>query len=543
MKTIYRIAILTACAALALSAVSCSKDKFDLYPSDSIQIQNYGRNDTEVTNVFLSAYTQLRSLSSSIIQLNGLTTDEAYDYKKNNSTGQIELNESTWDATCGTSSGIWSTCYTMIHRCNYALDHLDMMTAEGKKQIEGEAKYLRAYAYFTLVRLFGAVPLTTSVITNYKDLYNYDRESTDKIWSLIDSDLDTAVANLPESYDAKYAGRATKFAALATKAEAQMTRKNFSGAETTLKQIVNYSEANPKKLGLEDHVKDIYDSTNPNGKEIILAAHFNNGATQITNGFMGACYLAVTSSEKQSAYIYPDGTKSTIPGTIGNSTFLMTFELWNALRLNGGDRFTDLANASVYTELESIPSDEVPTKVVGGKNMTLMPNSMKYFDFQNEGGTKALSGCDNILYRYGGILLMYAECLNENGKTTEAINYLNMIRGRAHVGDTAAKTQAEVRQAIEDENFLELNFEGHRWYDLLRTDRLTPVMEAHFAHRTPGLEPTTQASDNGMQVNKAEDKTGTPGNWKWSGKSEPILFPIPYAQIQLCPQWVQNPLY
>lgn len=545
MKTYNKIFMALICSGLAFATTSCSNDMFDLYPTDTMQIETYGYNDTEVQNVFLDSYYYLRTLSSNIFQINSVGTDEAYDFKKNNSQGQIELNESSWDATFGISSSVWSDCYYMINRCNYALDHLENLSADGKTQIEGEAKFMRAYAYFNLVRLFGPVPLTTTVIGTYTDLYNYDRESVENIYKVIDSDIETAIKNLPESYsNASMVGRATKIAALALKAEAQMTRQNFSGAKTTLESIISYSNSNPSKLGLEDHVKKVYDSTNPNGKEVIFAAQFNNGATQITNGFMGACYLAPTTAEKQPAYYYPDGKKSTIPATIGNSTFLMTWELWNALREDGGERFEAVANNSVYGDgAESIPSEYVWTTNVGGRHCTNFPNCMKYFDFQNEGLDKALSSCDNIIYRYAGILLMYAECLNEGGSSDEAVRYINMIRKRAGVADCTAKSQADVRLAIENENFLELNFEGHRWFDLVRTGRITPVMEAHFAHRTPGLAPDAQGSDNGMSVASADATSGTPAKWKWTGKSDPVLFPIPYNQIQLCDRWEQNSIY
>ncbi len=544
MKTINKIALALLGSSLVFGLSSCKDSYFDLYPTDTMQIETYGYNDSEVTNVFLDSYYYLRTLSSNVFQINSIATDEAYDFKKNNSQGQIELNESSWDATCSISSSVWSDCYYIIHRCNYALEHLEYLSASNKKQIEGEAKFMRAYAYFTLVRLFGAVPMTTTVINSYTDLYKYDRTAATKIYELIDSDIAVAVANLPESYSGIYVGRATKFAALVLKGESQLARKDYSGAVTSLGEVIEYSKNNPSKLGLEDHVKNIYDSTNPNGKEIIFAAQFNNGSTQITNGFMGACYLAATSAVKQTAYYYPNGTASTLPATIGNSTFLMTWDLWNALRIDGGERFTDLANNSVYNEGgESVPSEYVKTTNIGGKNYTCFPNSMKYFDFQNEGGTKALSSCDNIIYRLGGVYLMYAEALNQTNKTAEALTYLNAIRTRAGVAPSTASTKEDMIAAIEHENLLELNFEGHRWYDLLRTDRLTPVMEAHFSARIPGLAVDAQGSNNGLSIKSENDVTGTPVNWKWSGKSDPILFPIPYNQIQLCPNWEQNSIY
>ena len=82
--------------------------------------------------------------------------------KKINSLDHISLNESTWDATLGITSEIWEHCFNMINRCNNVLQKLDNASETNKTQYEGEAKFLRAYAYFTLVRLFGAVPITTA---------------------------------------------------------------------------------------------------------------------------------------------------------------------------------------------------------------------------------------------------------------------------------------------------------------------------------------------------------------------------------------------
>jgi hypothetical protein len=90
---------------------------------------------------------------------------------------------------------------------------------------------------------------------------------------------------------------------------------------------------------------------------------------------------------------------------------------------------------------------------------------------------------------------------------------------------------------------LELCFEGHRWYDLIRRGRITEVMEKHFSHRTQGLNPTFQSSNNGMNVSSPSDITGTPTTWKWTGTSAAVLFGIPYDQIQLSNNWEQNELY
>ncbi|MBO5546158.1 MAG: RagB/SusD family nutrient uptake outer membrane protein [Bacteroidales bacterium] len=538
MKTINKISILVLGLA-ALTATSCSDKAFDKYPTDSMQMETYVKNDTEALNILYDAYYYLRSISSSIITINGVGTDEAYNGKRNNGVDAIALNECTWDATFGISSSVWSNSYYMINRCNTVTDH----DADLKdKSLVAEAKFLRAYAYFNLVRLFGPCPLTTSVIGNYQDLYNYSRESVDNIYQQIESDLAAAISGLPESRTAAAEqGRATKIAAWTLLGEVQMTRGNYSAAKTTLENVINYANANPSKLGLEEHVARIYDSTNPNGKEIIFAAQFNNGATVVANGFMSSCYINGGMPGTQPIYTFPDGTKFTITIGGGGGGLLMTWELWNKLRENPEDeRLTKLVYSGTYdTQAVDTASDEVTvyTDPATGGTHANIPNTLKYFDFQNQGLSTCRSSCDNIIYRYGGVLLMYAECLNETGG--DALKYINMIRTRAGIDEISVSGKDAVKQALEDESFRELCFEGHRWFDLLRNKRLKAVMTAHFNHRTPGLSPLHQGSDNGMVVADDKATSGTPSVWRYN---DDVLFPIPYDQIQLT-DWDQNPGY
>ena len=543
MKTINKISIVVLGMA-ALAATSCSDKAFDKYPTDSMQMETYVKNDSEAQNVLYDAYYYLRTNAQNIIYINSLATDEAYNNKRNNSNDHIYLNECLWDATFGISSSVWSGSYSLINRCNTVIDNIANLSETGRKQLVNEAKFLRAHAYFNLVRLFGEVPLTTSVIGDYKELYNYKRESVDNVYKQIVLDLNDAIANLPTHYtDATWAGRATKIAAYTVLADVQMTLGNYGDAKATLKNVVDFAEANPGLLGLEADVRRIYDSTNPMGKEIILAAQFNNGATQVTNYFMQAGYPSGL-TPTQPIYIYPDGTEFTIKTGAGAGTMMMTWELWNALRKDPKDKRNSLVYTGLYdTATADKASAEVDVKTVAsGATHAYLPTSLKYFDFENQGETKTLSGCDDIIYRYAGVLLKYAECFNETNDPGTALVYLNKVRERAGVDPVTASTQGEVRLAIENENFLELHLEGNRWFDLLRTGRLTAVMEAHYAHRTPGLSAVHQANNNGMVVADADATTGTPATWKWSNSTNPILFPIPYDQIQLT-GWPQNKGY
>lgn len=541
MKTFNKLVLLLGVS--ALFATSCSDSFFDRYPTDSMQMETYGKEDTEVQNILYDAYYYFRNISGSVILVNSLATDEAYDNKRNNSGDHIALNESSWDSTLGITSGIWSNSYYMINRCNTVLERLDNVSEANKAQYRGEALFFRAYAYFNLVRFFGPAPLVTSVISNYQDLYKYDRESVDKIYTQIVSDLTQAINDLPAEYtDATKVGRATKIAAQTMLGDVYLTQKNYSLAAQVLKNVVDYSAANPAKLGLEKEISQIYNSLNPNGKEVILAAQFNNGATVVSNGLMTNCIPNIVPAD-QPARVYADGTKSKINISNGNSIFLMTWELWNALKADSNDKRIEMVYAGAYDQqATSIPSAEVEVVTVDGADFACFPTSLKYFDQENESLGQSRSSCDNIVYRYADVLLMYAEALNEGTSTTEAVKYLNEVRTRAGVANTTAANQAEVRLAIENERFLELHFEGHRWFDLVRTGRITPVMEAHYQHRVPGLAPVIQASNNGMVVTEASSTSGTALTWKWTDKTAPVLFAVPYDQLQLT-KWTQNELY
>lgn len=542
MKTIHKLLAFAVASASVLALPSCSDSFFDRYPTDSMQMETYLQNDTELQNVLLNGYYHLQGVTLNSIFVNSIATDEAYDMKTNNSMNHISLNECTWDATLGITNDIWEYCFNIINRCNNVLQYLDNASDSNRTQFEGEASFLRAYAYFTLVRLFGPVPISTTPINDYTSLYSYDRSSVEDVYSLIEADLETAINNLPYSYTAdNMQGRATKIAAYTMQADVFMTLQNFTSAQASLENVINYANQHSDELGLEEDVLQIYASDNPMGKEIIFAAQFNNGATVVDNELMGRCILNTKPSD-QPAYIYSDGTESTITVSQGTSVMLMTWELYNKLKENPNDqRFQKLTYSGILSgDFVSNASDEVQVSADG---YTYIPTTLKYFDFQNEGLTTCVSGNDNIIYRYADVLLMYAECLNNNGNTSQAAIYLNQVRSRAGVANTTATTKDDMDLAIEDERLLELCFEGHRWYDLVRRDRITPIMEAHFAHRTPGLNPNLQASNNGMTVSNSSDTSGTSATWKWSNSSADILFGIPYDQIQLSSNWTQNELY
>ncbi|MDQ3846868.1 MAG: RagB/SusD family nutrient uptake outer membrane protein, partial [Bacteroidota bacterium] len=128
--------------------------------------------------------------------------------------------------------------------------------------------------------------------------------------------------------------------------------------------------------------------------------------------------------------------------------------------------------------------------------------------------------------RYADVLLMIAECLNETGNPGDALTYLNMVHAYARTGlsSIGAAGQAQLRDLIMKERQIELAFENHRWYDLVRTGKAMEVMNAHGA-RQKAERPNTEVEPNSYQV--------TP---------EKLLLPIPQTEVTL-DQLDQNPGY
>ncbi|MDR0429229.1 MAG: RagB/SusD family nutrient uptake outer membrane protein [Tannerellaceae bacterium] len=537
MKQIYNIIII---GITAFGLHSCSDSFFDRFPSDSMQIETYLTDDTEVENVLYDVYYRLRSVTQNIIYLNDIGTDVAYNRKANNSMDHINLNESNITETFGISSTVWSGCYNIINRSNYVLESLEKVIDEDKrKQFAGEAKFFRAYAYFQLARLFGSIPISTEVIHDYTTLYGYPRMSIDDIYDQIVQDLTDAIANLPDHYSVGLnRGRATRIAALTMLGNVYMTRNDFESAKTHLKHVIDFANANPGILGLEDDVEDIYDSTNANGKEIILAAQFNYGSTIISNYLMSASIPNIINPSTQDTYIYEDGTPCTIKSSEGVSILLMTYDLFKKYDQTKDKRFKKLIYNGVY---DAEFTSDAPFEYRTATNATYIPITLKYYDHQNNynGLTRYAAGTDNIVYRYADVILMYAECLNETGDLSAAATYLNLVRNRAGLDNIETSSNEAMSLAIENERLLELCFEGHRWFDLLRTGRLSQIMINHFNWEEPGLNSVIHSHMNG------NDKIDSKVTWKWTNASYPILFPIPYDQLQLMIDfgWKQNDGY
>ena len=299
----------------------------------------------------------------------------------------------------------------------------------------GEAKFLRALSYFKLVMVFGDVSVILDV-PNIESIPTFDvaRQPTDDVYNtIIIPDLQDAIAALNTEI---LNGRASRYAAQGLLGKVYVHRGDFSSAEPHLAAVVDGAAA--AGISLQENFGDIFGVDNDLNPEIIFA-------TQISS--------SVDDEYDFSEFWSWSGgldTKSLLPL---DPDLIAVFDAVAGDIIQAGDTL-DLRRA-----------------------VTIDENIMASPKFPQTGGPDH----DWIEMRLADVILLYAETLNENGASAEEVlDLLDPLRARAGLtalDHMALNTQALVRQAIQDERRLELAFEGHRWFDLVRTGTVDAEME------------------------------------------------------------------
>jgi hypothetical protein len=429
--SIIRTNILRYCVAIIILIAAQSCNDLDLLPESSVPGDGFFTNETEVLTGVAGMYDGLQRVYSrreshygGLWSVTELRSDNMTIVLSEGEMGNVD--ELNFFPTSDIARSFWVDSYLTIARANNVLATLDVVVdADVKDQFEGEAKFVRALAYFNLVRLYGDVPLTVNVTSSTDDLPDLTRVPTSDIYTQIKSDLNDAVSLLPASIAA---GRTSLGAAKGLLAKVYLTLGETGSAETLLADVMNDGYA------LEPSVEDVFSLSNANNDEILFAVAYKSSSNGEGNNV---------------PYLYLDNT-------VG---FTATEDLWN--NMPAGNR---------YDETLFIYKTERKTK--------------KY----TQGSTTLYEGDDDwIVLRYADIILMYAEVLNiENGTANmqPAIDELNKIRVRAGLTEYVLADFAntdELEDAIRDERRWELAFEGQRWFDLQRygSDGIA-ILSAHL---------------------------------------------------------------
>jgi hypothetical protein len=387
-------------------------------------------------------------------------------------------------------SAQWQSFYKCIARCNAIIGRAPAinMTATLRDRYIAEAKFLRALCYFNAVRIWGGVPLVIKEIQSIDESLSYNRGTVANVYAQIEQDLTDAETVLPATYATADLGRATNGAAKAILGKVYLTEGKYAQCKAKLGELLPRG-TNTWGYDLLPNYGDVFLTTNELNKEIIFAVRYTKGGLGTGSPFFN--------------WFVPNQSGSTIATVGGGSGFnTIMQDLYDAFPATDPRRGLSIAS------------------YVGG-GITYY-YTKKYTDVPANAND---SNNDWIVIRYADVMLMYAEAENELNGPAAAISYVNDVRRRAYgnttndLTATQTSSQGNMRLAIETERRLELNMEGHRWFDLLRTGRAIDVMNASF---------TKYQTKNGTVV----IQISAPHN---------LLFPIPLREIQINPNLTQNP--
>lgn len=454
---------------------ACKKSFIELTPPSTAGVESLFKTDQDFKQAEIGIYNIYQSQYQNMWLFGDMRGDDSWDELVKGTAAAMDLFTISNDD--GVIRSTWLNYYNIISRANLLLskiEPLDKAALPNKDVYMGEAKFLRALAYFDLVRIYGDVPMVT-VPTTIEEAYKTGREKVSKIYSdVIIKDLQDAEASLPVKYSGSDVGRATKGAAKSLLGKVYLTTRDFVKAEAKLKEVTTMGYALlPKYTDLFDYTKDEHHS------EYIFDIEYEQGLSGEGNSF------TTNFSPKNPAIAAFYGVTGGQNGN--NNPPRSLFAIFPA-----GDLRKDITAADGFTDNN-------------GVFYPLIPTSNDVATFTKKYMTRLLAANDSRanwkVIRYADVLLLLAEALNENGKTTEALTYLNIVHKRAGLSEYTGLSQTDARENIYLERRLELSFEGHRWFDLVRTGRALQTM-----------------SSKGM-------------------KDYMTVFPIPITQIQL----INNP--
>jgi hypothetical protein len=498
MKKITILAVAFSC----LIQFSCNDF---LVTTDPTRVEGslFFQDQTQLQQALNGVYGQLQSITNSAYLFKEFNSDNTtLDFNPLNrggAAGWEAFEFSTVNPGNGEISNLWNSYYSAIFNANNTLEKMEASAVDeaDKKVIRGQLKFIRAFYYFDLAQYFGDVVLVTNTLKTPDEAFELIKSPQEAVYAQIEADLKEAVDALPATYKSSEAGRVTKGAALSLLGKYYLTRKKYTEAVATLKQVLALG------YSLNTNYADNFDPQKKNGKESIFEIQYQGGND--LGEWSNFTYLFAPRLSKGSitgyANVNPAGRN------IPTNDMIAAYEI--------GDVRKDISLKSGYT-----------------LNGVFYP--IPYVSKYNYPHT--ISGRTNNnwpILRYADVLLMLAEAINEqSGPTGEAFDYLNQVRARAALAPKSGLDKAAFKTEVLHERRVELAFENHRWFDLKRTK--SPAELAQFMNAYAIKEKQNPTVNRGGIAFNVLD---------YVYEDFEYYFPLPAPQILINSKLIQNTGY
>ena len=441
MKKTYIYLILILTMGLGMSC----EDIITEVPKDFLVPGSFPANQKDAIAATDAAYTKLHS--SIISFYYGFTpSDIAFQ-------GQHNMRPVSWfinlTSLNGDATVMWQQNYQGVGLANTVIQFVpDVEMDEAlRSRLIAEAKFLRAFYYFELVRTYGAVPIIEEVISDPNMLIGITRDPVSDVYDLIERDLTDAIAGLPGEYAIKELGRATKWAATALLARVHLAQSEWPEANTKAQDVISsgkYDLVADYNLLWSQNAEHV-PLPNKDG-ELVNENVFDIQFRQDERNDFKQSWVGSRDTEVGGVNVVGGGWENMLP----TDDFLAMFE--------PGDLRKDI---SYVTELDGNVLESPRTPGAG-------PITGKYLNVDGD-PPKGNNGSQNTyVIRYSDVLLMKAEAENEQNGPANAYPFINLVRERAGLPALSGLDKDSFRTALRKERATELSFEGIRKYDLLR---------------------------------------------------------------------------
>lgn len=508
-------------AILVLFVTQACKEGLEEEPYSSISPQTLFINEDGLKKATYGVYESFASWPWPFRLWTFIVTEVGHRYTSFGQTGSHfvdpynKFGETPTDAQAATQ---WSEFYKAASRANAVIANAPKAVPDETKAkvYIAEARFLRAYAYFMLVRLFGDVPLVKEEISSLSqsDQIYGPRVPVADVYGFIEEDLKFAEANLPDKWmNSADIGRVNAGVAKAMMGKVYLTMAGkplskseyFQKAADKLMEVVGQANEEKYGFGLIENFPDVFSLANERNPELLLSfGHFASSTNQF--GSIYPFFLAPRG--------LIDGDEQTCYG--------LTYDFYQLYEDN--DTRRDFTLPVAFQDVITGDSIKYDPTYPGYMNVTTNTPAgiersgiaLGKFARDRRFGPPWGYDTDQIHLRFSDVLLLLAEALGEQGKVAEALPYLNRVRERAHVSQINVSSQEDFRKAIRKERLLELIGEYTTVFDVRRWGTLKEEIAA-------------------MTPDQIQNRDLNP----YDPKLE--LYPIPQAEIDANPNLTQNP--
>ncbi|WP_278954958.1 RagB/SusD family nutrient uptake outer membrane protein [Phocaeicola coprophilus] len=533
-------------AALLMGSFSSCSDFLDRYPLEELSDESFWKTEKDAEMAVSNLYNVLPTWDVD----EAINSDDAVHGIKwaagNQSKGVYDPSDYGWSGE-----------YGYIRQANLVLEKIQEMdlSEDAYKKLEGQARFFRAYTYFTLIRSFGAVPYIDKPL-ELTDVENITRTPKDEVYAKVMEDFDIAIANLPVQWDETNSGRITKGAAMAMKARAALYYNNWQTAMDEAKKVMDLGQYELYDKDNTGRYKELFWEVADGCDEFILSVQFN--APTRTHYLIGwECFPTLGWGGLNPTQSLVDAFEDINGAPIANSTIY--------------DSTNPFANRDPRLEVNVLHDGETmygvtikvaPLSSSGNTGIGQHGDATATGYYQQKWLDPSIDpqstgwdmGKDWVVIRYAEVLLTYAEAKNElSPLDPSAFDAVNQVRRRVGMPDlqntdptkpTYCGTQDDLRKRIWNEWRVEFALEGgKRQWDIRRWGIAKDVLNAPFEGLRYTLvdDPNAPKGDNGkkciLYVGEPLKLTGS------HYEDHNYLLPIPQTEIDLNPKLEQNPGY